>query len=397
MRRVLFIAPRIPFPLMQGDRIVCYHRLQSLSTKYAITLVTFYQSQAELENIKSISDFCEAIHPIYLPKWKSLLNCMTCLFTQNTPFQAAYYKSKQLQLKLDELTSRQDFDLVHYFLLRVADYQVPKHIPKVIDLIDSMQLNFSSRIAIEQNMIRKLLLKMELKRVADYEVNIIDRFQKSILVSRKDADFISRSSQKIEIIPVVINTNIFKPSATTRNKSIVKIIFSGRMAYDPNICAVLWFVKNCWDRIHQAFPTTKFIVAGADATTEIINLGNARNIEIAGYVESMIDTISQADIAVVPMQSGSGMQTKILEAMACGLPVVSTTLGLGVIKAIDGQSVMVADTVDEFVTAVTSLIQDEDKRKEMGANGRKLVESNHSWSSASTKIESIYEDVILSL
>ena len=88
------------------------------------------------------------------------------------------------------------------------------------------------------------------------------------------------------------------------------------------------------------------------------------------------------------------MQLKILEAMGCGLPVVTTTLGLGVIEAIDGESVMVADSVDEFVAAVTSLIQDEDKRKEIGANGRKLVELNHSWSSASTKIESIYKDVI---
>lgn len=393
MRRVLFIAPRIPFPLMQGDRIICYHRLQSLSTKYAITLVTFYQSQAELENIKMLSGFCEEIYPIYLPKWKSLFNCVMCLFDRDTPFQVAYYKSKQLQLKLDELTYCKDFELAHYFLLRVADYQVPKNIPKVIDLIDSMQLNFSSRIAVEQNMIRKLILKMELNRVTDYEINIIDRFRKYILVSRKDADFIG-TSQKIEVIPVVINTNTFKLSATTRNKSIVKIIFSGRMAYDPNICAVLWFANNCWDRIHQAFPTTKFIVAGADATTEIINLGNARNIEISGYVESMIDTISQADIAIVPMQSGSGMQLKILEAMGCGLPVVTTTLGLGVIEAIDGESVMVADSVDEFVAAVTSLIQDEDKRKEIGANGRKLVELNHSWSSASTKIESIYKDVI---
>ncbi|WP_373540788.1 glycosyltransferase [Chamaesiphon sp.] len=393
-RRVLFIAPRIPFPLMQGDRIVCHQRLQSLSTKYAITLVTFYQSQQELENTKLLLDFCEEIHTIYLPKWQSLLNCVMCLFDRHTPFQVAYYRSKQLQLKLDELTAQHDFDLAHYFLLRVADYQVPSNVVKIIDLIDSMQLNFSSRIAIEQNTVKKLILKTELNRVANYEIDVIDRFSKSILVSKKDADFIDKYSPKMEVIPVVINTSIFKPSVIDRDHSSVKIIFSGRMAYEPNIYAVLWFAKNCWDRIHQAFPTAKFIVAGADATTEVINLGNARNIEIAGYVESMSAVISQADIAVVPMQSGSGMQNKILEAMACGVPVVTTTLGLGTIAAINGHSVMVADTVDEFVAAVITSIQDEYKRKEIGDNGRKLVESNHSLSSASTKIESIYKAII---
>jgi sugar transferase (PEP-CTERM/EpsH1 system associated) len=392
--RVLFIAPRIPFPLRQGDRLICYHRLQSLSKKHAITLITFYHSPEELENIKEISSLCEEVHAIYLPKWKSILNCAKCLFTPNQPFQVAYYQSKQFQLKIDELTAARTFDLAHYFLLRVANYQVPANVPRIIELIDSMQLNFSSRISIETSIIKKLVLKTELARVTDYEIDVVERFQKSVLVSQRDADFISSDSQKIEIIPVVIDTNVFTPSATERTNPIIELIFSGRMGYSPNIYAVLWFAKNCWDAIHQAFPNTKFVVAGSDATAEIINLGKNKNIEVAGYVESMVDTLCHADIAVVPMQSGSGMQYKILEAMACGLPVVTTSFGLGVINAINGESVMIADTIDEFIAAVNSLIEDEKKRKEIGQNGRSLVEAEHSWLSASTKIESIYESVI---
>lgn len=390
---VLFIAPRIPFPLRQGDRIICHHRLQSLSKKYAITLVTFYDSPAELENIKAISGCCAEVHAIYLPKWRSLLNCVECLFTNRTPFQVAYYKSKQFQAKLDELNSTHSFALAHYFLLRVADYHIPENIPKVIDLIDSMQLNFSSRIAIETNIIKKQLLKAELNRITDYEINLINKFNKLMLVSQRDADFISTDSPKIEVVPVGVDTNIFTPSLTDR-RSIVRIIFSGRMGYSPNVYAVLWFVKNCWDTIHRAFPNTRFVVAGADPTKEIINL-NSRNIEIAGYVDSMTDTLAQADIAVVPMQSGSGMQNKILEAMACGVPVVTTSFGLGTIKAINGESALVADTVDEFIAAVSSLIKDEAKRTQIGRNGRSLVEAEHSWLSASTKLESIYRSVII--
>lgn len=394
MIRVLFVAPRIPFPLRQGDRLICYHRLQSLGKKYAITLITFYHSPEELENIKEISDLCEEIHAIYLPKWKSVLNCTRCLFTPNQPFQVAYYQSKQFQLKIDELTVAHHFDLAHYFLLRVANYQVPANVPKIIELIDSMQLNFSSRISIETNIVKKLVLKTELARVINYEIDVVDRFKKSILVSQRDANFINKDPRKIEIIPVVIDTKIFSPSVTDRTNPNIKLIFSGRMGYSPNIYAVLWFVKNCWNPIHQAFPNTKFVVAGSDPTPEIINLRKNKNIEIAGYVESMVDTLCQADIAVVPMQSGSGMQYKILEAMACGLPVVTTSFGLGVINAINGKSVIIADTIDEFITAVSNLIPDEKKRKEIGQNGRSLVEAEHSWLSASTKIQSIYESVI---
>ena len=395
MMRVLFITPRIPFPLRQGDRVICYQRLQSLSKKYAITLVTFYHSPEELESIKSISEFCEEVHAVYLPKWKSLLNCIECLFSPNNqPFQVAYYRSKQFQSKLDQITSTRNFDLAHYFLLRVAEYQIPSRIPKVIELIDSMQLNFSSRIAIEKNIIKKLILKEELSRVTDYEINVVNKFTKSILVSQIDADLITKDAHKIAIVSSVVNTNIFTPSVNDRSEQIVKLIFLGRMGYSPNIYAVTWFAKNCFPPINHQFPDTRFVIAGADATQEIINLGNKQNIEVTGYVESMTDTLSQSDIAVIPMQSGSGMQNKILEAMACGLPVVTTTLGLGMIQAIDGESILIANTVEQFIAAVSSLIEDESKRREIGQNGRRFVEANHSLLSAAIKIESIYESVI---
>lgn len=394
--RVLFIAPRIPFPLRQGDRVICYQRLQSLSKKYAITLVTFYNSPEELENIKSISEFCEEVHAVYLPKWRSLLNCVECLFSPNNqPFQVAYYKSKQFQSKLDEITSAKNFDLAHYFLLRVAEYQIPNRTPKIIELIDSMQLNFSSRIIIEKNIIKKLILKEELNRVTDYEINVVNNYSKSILVSQIDADLITKDAHKIAIVSSVVNTNIFTPSPTDDNKKTVKLIFLGRMGYSPNIYAVMWFAKNCFPAINRDFPQTKFVIAGADATKEIINLGNEQNIEVTGYVESMTNILSQADIAVIPMQSGSGMQNKILEAMACGLPVVTTTLGLGMIQAINGESILVADTIDEFIAAVNSLIENESKRREIGQNGRKFVETHHSLSSAAAKIESIYESILV--
>jgi polysaccharide biosynthesis protein PslH len=394
MKRILFVSTRIPFPIRQGDRLICYQRLQSLSAKYAITLITFYQSPRELENIKEISGFCEEIHAVYLPKWVSLLNCVTCLFTPGQPFQVAYYNSKKFQLKLNQITSENNFDLAHYFLARVASYQIPSRIPKIIELIDSMQLNFSSRITIEQSKLKKIILKNELPRIANYEINIVDKFRKSILVSQKDANFISKNTNKIAIIPCVVNTDIFIPVDNQTNDQVIKLVFSGRMGYSPNISAALWFAQNCFPAINQAFPNTRFLVVGADATRQIINLGKTKNVEVTGYVESMAEMLSQADIAVMPMQSGSGMQYKILEAMACGLPVVTTTLGLGMIQAIDGESILVADTIESFIEVVSSLIQNRNKRKEIGWNARNFVVEHHSLSHAEIKIESIYQSII---
>jgi polysaccharide biosynthesis protein PslH len=394
MKRILFISTRIPFPIRQGDRLICYQRLQDLSKKYSITLMTFYQSPKELESISEIAGFCEEIHAIYLPKWKSVLNCLVCFFTPSMPFQVAYYKSKKFQLKLDQITSACNFDLAHYFLARVANYQVPIQTPKIIELVDSMQLNFSSRIAIEQNKFTKLILENELPRIANYETNVIDQFKKSILVSQIDADLITKDIDKIAIVPCVVNTDIFTPLATQKDNQTIKLVFSGRMGYSPNICAAIWFAKKCFTAINQACPKTKFVIVGADATKTIVNLGKTKNIEVTGYVESMAEMLAQSDIAVMPMQSGSGMQYKILEAMACGLPVVTTTLGLGMIQAIDGESVLIADTIESFIAAVISLIQDRDKRRKIGQNSREFVVKHHSLLHAEAQIESIYQSVI---
>jgi polysaccharide biosynthesis protein PslH len=391
--KILFVAPRIPFPLLQGDRLICYYRLKALSEQHQITLITFYQSERELEHLDRIKSMCHEVHAIHLPKWQSVYNCMTNVIGSKLPFQVAYYQSAEFQSTLNRLTAETNFDVAHYFLLRMAEYRVPATTIEIIDLIDSMQLNLTSRLKVEK-CAAKLFIKEELARIAPYELNAVDRFKHAILVSSRDAEYFQQSAKEIEVIPLGIDIDLFRPQ-TKPADSTIRLIFAGHMSYSPNIYAVQWFVENCWDELQNRCPNLQFIIAGADAPAEINRLGDLPNITVTGSVPSMADTLSQADIAVIPMQSGSGMQFKVLEAMSCALPVVTTSFGLGTIQAVPDEQISIADTAADFVDRVIELVNDRHKRSEIGQKARTFIVANHSWQHAAAKIRSIYESVAL--
>jgi polysaccharide biosynthesis protein PslH len=389
--KILFIAPRIPFPLFQGDRLICYYRLKALSEQHQITLLTFYQSARELEHLEKIEKMCHAVHTVHLPKWQSAYNCLTQAIGSKLPFQVAYYQSPEFQSTLDRLTAETKFDVAHYFLLRMAEYRVPDETVEIIDLIDSMQLNLTSRLKVEK-CVSKLFIKEELARITPYELNAVDRFKHAILVSSRDAEYFQASAKDIDVIPLGIDIDLFRPQPKPADPTI-RLIFAGHMSYSPNIYAVQWFVENCWTELQQRCPNLEFIIAGADAPAEIDRLGDLPNITVTGRVPSMADTIAQADIAVIPMQSGSGMQFKVLEAMSCALPVVTTSFGLGTIQARREEQIIIADTAADFVDRVVELANDAHQRSTIGQQARTFIEANHSWQHAAAKIRSIYQSV----
>ena len=388
---ILFITPRFPYPPLKGDQLLPYYRLKYLSSRHKITLLSFYESKKELVGLDQVQRYCHAVHLIKLPKWRSLINVGCGLFFSRLPLQVLYYSSSEFRSKLQHLTSVNNFDLVHAYMLRSAQYLAEIKTPKILELIDSMQLNLERRMATEKLPLR-LLIKEELRRIVSYERKIASLADKIIVVSAKDQALLPFAN--VVVIPLGTDTDItLLPDAKSK---VPAIIFSGNMGYAPNIQAVLWFVHSCWPLIRAKFKNVNFIIAGSNPPRAIKNLSiGDKNIIVTGLVKSMPGIIQTARVAIAPMQSGSGMQSKILEAMACALPVVTTTLGLGTIKAITNEEIFVANDAAVFSENVLNLLQNADLANTAGKNARDFVERQHSWEHMIAQLELVYKDIKL--
>jgi sugar transferase (PEP-CTERM/EpsH1 system associated) len=382
---ILFITPRLPYPPLKGDQCIPYHRLKLLSRKHNITLLTFYQHSKELGYLKELKPFCKEIITIKLNPLYSLFNMLLGGIFSYLPFQVLYFRSGAFKKSTQSLIKHKRFDVIHTYMLRMAEYTKDMNEPKVLDLIDLMQLSLKKRISIE-NFIGKIFFKEELKRIIRYEKQMTAKYDMSILVSDNDKRHIE--SDNIAVVPLGVDTHIFKRSSELPDNKT--IIFSGNMGYFPNEVAAIWFIEECFGRIKKEIPEAKLVIAGNNPSSKIIKMGNNTSIFVTGHIESMTSELNKAQVAITPMQSGYGMHIKILEAMACALPVITTTSGLGTINAAHGKEVIVADNGPDFACNCINLLTNYEFAKHIGDNARDFVLKNHSWEMHANKVEDIY-------
>lgn len=382
--RILFVTPRFPYPLLKGDQVVPYHRLRHLSQDHEITLLTLYEREEELEGIQHLQPYCRSVHPVRLSKLQSVVNVGLKAPFSPLPLQALYYQSQLLQSELNRIINQEKFDLIHAYLLRIAPATQNCKIPVILDLIDSMQLNLERRIQ-KEHPPKKWLYKEELRRVSTYERQLGETFNQMIVVAAHDSTYIPGN---VSIVPNGVDTDLFVPAE--KRTVDPKIVFSGNMGYAPNIHAVKWFVENCFDQICSAEPNVQFVIAGANPSKEVLALAQSTNIKVTGFVPSMVDILQQSKVAIAPMQTGSGVQNKILEAMSCELPVVTTPLGKGSLSAEPERDIIVAADPEGFSKRVIELLQDNRRSEELGKHARQFVKTRHSWAQAADLVNLVY-------
>lgn len=388
---VLFLTGRFPFPPYKGDQVVSYRRMQYLSETHKIFLLTFYENEKELEGIPQLEKFCEQVYCVKLPQWQSWLNLLRGLYRLDTPLQVLYYRSGQFKRTLDEILRKHQIDVIHTIYLRMSQYSkdLGDDYTKVLDLVDSMQLNLERRLKFE-NTFLKFGVREELRRIKGSETQIGKYFDHMILVANKDREYLA--DEHVSVIPVCIALDEFFPPPHREQKAPL-IVFSGNMGYWPNVHAVTWFADNCFPLVREKVPDAVFAIVGKDPAPAVKNLAQREGIKVTGFVESVQAYLGEAAMAIAPMQSGSGMQNKILEAMACGLPVVTTTLGLGSIEAAAGEEILVADTAAGFAREVVAIVNNPERAAEIGRRARKCIEQRYDWRKAASVVADIYERI----
>jgi sugar transferase (PEP-CTERM/EpsH1 system associated) len=382
--KILFVAPRFPDPPTQGDRLRAYELLRRLSGQHEIVLVAPDQPRAASIARQLGVEWV----PVALRRFEPLVAPLRAL-ANGLPLQVPLLCPPAMITAVRQLLSTRRFDLIHLHTARVGPIAAQATIPVVTDFIDALSLNMHRRAAREQ-MPRRWVFAWEAQRMARYEQQLLRQSAAACVVAPADAQVLG---QTVQVIPMGVDRQRFVADDTPRDPAT--LILSGRMAYFPNADAAHYLAHDILPLVHASRPDVRLRIVGADPPSAVQSLAILPGVEVVGHVADMAAELRRATIAVAPLRSGTGIQMKVLEAMACGTAVVATPLALAGIAAQPQQHALVGAEPAELAAAIVQLLDQPHLRARLAAAAQQLVRQHYDWDQITMVIEQLYRDVVL--
>ncbi|MBY6037227.1 glycosyltransferase [Fictibacillus nanhaiensis] len=388
--KILYITPRLPFPPTKGDQLRSYNQLKGLKRLgHDIHLISFSNNKTipyELELL------CKNISVVPLNKLEAIKNFLLSLY-KRMPLQVSLYLSKEFEQTIHKAIQMNKYDIVHNQLVRTLPYySVIKDIPNVMDFVDSISLNLNRRIALKKSFLN-MLFKYEASKIYEMEKQAASCYDGGIFISDVDKGTIDANNDAVTTIPNGVDINYFTyhPQLTEENT----LIFVGNMSYEPNREAVKYFVTKIFPLIESEIDNLTFYIVGRKPTKDLIRLCKKhKNIIITGEVPDIRDYLAKAKLFVCPMQSGAGLQNKVLEAMAAGIPVITTPIVNEPIKAVNHKTILVRDGETDFAKGMIEILSNDSKLEEIRHAAREFIEMNYQWHHLHHQLEKFYVNTI---
>jgi polysaccharide biosynthesis protein PslH len=381
--RILFLTSRFPHPPYRGDQVRAFHQIRLLSSRHAVTLLSF-GGEASPDSIRTLAALCREVQVIHLPKWRKAGNLVRGL-ADGRPVQVAYYESPDMRRLVADLMPRHD--VLHVQLVRMASY-VAEDAPAVLDLVDALSVNLERRAATDRSPLRFAAL-LEARRLRLYEPEAIRRARRSAVVSVADREALG-SPPGMAVVPQGVELALYPFADGPRETEAV--VFTGNLGYFANVDAACFLAREVWPRIRASRPAATLHLIGDRPTARVRRLAALPGVHVVGPVASMHPHLAGARVVVAPMRTGSGMQNKVLEAMASGAPMVATPLAAAALDACDGEHLLLAQGAEEFADQVLRLLGDEGLGRRLAAGARFLVESRFTLERSVQVLERLYEE-----
>ncbi|MDA1191511.1 MAG: TIGR03087 family PEP-CTERM/XrtA system glycosyltransferase [Candidatus Poribacteria bacterium] len=381
MKDLLFLNLRFPYPPNRGDRIRTYHFLRGLADRYRIHLVTFYERPEELIGVSALQEYCATVH--HVPYDKNAGKRKAALgFFGGDPLQNRLWHSDEMATTIRRVMDEVKPDAMQVEFFRMAQYVQDARVPKLLDLCDAMAMNLNRRRAFETNPLNKWLIGVEESRTRTFETKIAAKFDRVTVVSPFDRDALQKASPNLnaEVVTNGVDLDYFTPSGDAKPKDDPPtILFTGTMDYFPNTDAAYYLAESVLPKIREERDDARLIVVGTNPPKRLQKLHGKNGVYITGAVEDVRPFFEVADVFVSPMRCGSGLQNKNLEAMAMGVPVITTPTGAQGLKAVPGEDYIRDDHPGMIAHYVFRLLEDSNYRQTLTKAGRAYVEREHNW------------------
>ena len=397
---ILLVSSYLPYPLFSGGHIRLYNLIKELSIKHKITLICEkrdYQGDAEILELKK---FCKKVITVPRKKQWSVKNILkTGLST--SPFLINGHTSMEMKKEINRELNESQFDLLHAETSYVMQNIPPTEIPIVL-VEHNVEYLVYKRFADKAPLLLRPLLHLDVLKLKSWEEAVWRKATKLIAVSENEKKIMSEIRKDVLIVSNGVDINKFNvlKSEIRNPKSEIRILFIGEFKWMQNRDAIEWIIKEIWPKLMAEFIPSmtdkgiKLWVVGKSIPDSIKKMTGDKNVLFDEQAPKETERIYQkADLLLAPIRVGGGTSFKILEAMASGVPVVTTNLG-NAIEAKENVEIVIAGEAQDFVVKIKKLLEDKEFYETISQNGRKLIEEKFNWQKIAEDLNSVYESVM---
>jgi len=395
--QILIIADYLPYPLIGGDRIRIYNLLYRVARRHEVSLAGFLEQPEDAEGVPHLREFCARVETASFKSTSRPVKVLGMLGFGLTgkPPELNLLHSDELVTKIRRLVSSVDFDVVQIEHSRMALYweTLPHPGPsKSILMFHNFISQQDKRLSqIERRWVNKLRPLVNSIAMRQWEPRYAEKFDRCTTVSKVDRELLLTANPRlrVDIIPNGVDVQKYEPLPAPNPAP--SLLFIGNMGYPPGADAAVYFCREILPLIRRQISATELWIVGRMPRPEVRQL-NGSGVYVTGQVDDVIPYYRQSAVCVVPLRAGGGTRLKILEAMALGRPVVSTTIGCEGLEVVDGEHLLIADDPQQFAEKTLRLLTDRQLYQRIAAQGRQLVEDQYDWDKIAEKLTDIYTE-----
>ncbi len=386
--KILFVTPVVP---TETDGRRPYNFLKYLAPRHEVHLIALklpVQSPMAARRIQSLG---VQVTTVDIVPFRSMIHCAAGLAARQ-PLRVSWCRSAEMRETIERVLSRHTFDVAHLDRLRMGQYAPWIPLPKLVDITDSLMLYLERSNTYRRKRIERVIDSWEMKTIPRFEQWVLERVDAALVCSPIDARHLQQThpGHAFDVIENSVDPEQFVPQSREEDTR-TRCVITGTLFYFGNIDSVMYYHGEILPRLRQDIPQLETYIIGTRPVREIQKLDKRQGIQIFADVPRMQDFLFQDDIYLCPLRVAAGVRNKLLEAMACAMPVVTTRLGAEGLNVQHGREVLFAETPDEFSQSVQKLMASPELRKHLGQNGRQYVLKYHQNDVLGKKLEALYQ------
>lgn len=396
--RLLVATYRLPLGNYTADRNTVFNTIKYFSRRHHVSLVSFTESREEELHNGKLRAVCSSVDTVPRRTLRSLCGAAINLVSSE-PSQVAYYGDPAMQQLISVVIQREKIDLVYVYHLRMGQYFAHMHsIPRCIALQPAQTLHLERLRHAAPSLFKRLIYQVEYRKMKRYEPWLASQFDRWLVISEKDRAAIDPPHRLTNYLmsPHGVDPTVFCPDPSVP-KEPGSIVFASSIRGEANIDAALYFCREIYPRIQARLQgAAKLYIVGAGPPASVQALAHAPTIRVTGYVPEIVPFLRRGMVGIDPLRSGAGLQNKILEGMAVGLPMVVTSVANEGIGAVPGREIIVADTPEEFAEEVCGLLLNPARRTVLARGARCFIERSFTWEKHLEPLEDLFETLVRS-